>query len=141
MISPDDVIDKMIEIVPLGESDGFRKIKETLTRMGVASRSQKVLNQSAHILHRRGKYYICHFKEMFSLDGLRTDISESDIERRNRIAKMLEDWGLIQIVNPQSVIPTGHPSIVRVIKYTEKDEWTLTAKYSIGAKQRGDSHE
>lgn len=132
MINVDDVIEKMIEIEPLGGSDGFRKIKETLTRMGVASRTKNVLNQSAHILHRRGKYYICHFKEMFSLDGLRTDISDSDIERRNRIAKMLEDWGLIKILNPASAIPTGHPSMVRVIKYTEKDNWELRAKYSIG---------
>lgn len=132
MISPEDVIEKMVEIIPLGDTEGFRKIKETLTRMGVASKSQKVLNQSAHILHRRGKYYICHFKEMFGLDGLRTDISDSDIERRNRIAKMLEDWGLVKIVNPDSIQPLGHPSVVRVIKYSEKDDWELRAKYSIG---------
>lgn len=135
MISPDDVIDNMVEIIPLGGTDGFRKIKETLTRMGVASRTQKVLNQSAHILHRRGKYYICHFKEMFALDGLRTDISDTDIERRNRIAKMLEDWNLIKVVNADAVIPTGHPSIVRVIKHSEKDDWTLVTKYSMGTKK------
>lgn len=132
MITTDDVIEKMIEIEPLGGSEGFLKIKETLTRMGVASRQQKILNQSAHILHRRGKYYICHFKEMFALDGLRTDISDSDLERRNRIAKMLEEWGLIKILDPKSAIPVGHPSVVRVIKYSERDEWELRAKYSIG---------
>jgi hypothetical protein len=141
MISANDVIQNMVEIKPLGDSDGFRKIKETLSRMGVPSKSEKVLNQSAHILHRRGQYYICHFKELFSLDGLRTDLSESDISRRNRIVKMLVDWGLVEVVNPEKLEPMGHPNTVKVIKYTEKDEWELRTKYSIGVKKTRPEHQ
>lgn len=139
MINQEDVIDKMVEIQPV-DDDGFRKIKETLTRMGVPSKTDMILNQSAHILHRRGKYYICHFKELFALDGLRTDLSEGDLARRNRIVQMLVDWGLAVVVTPQNLEPMGHANIVKVIKHSEKDDWDLRVKYSIGGKKvsRGD---
>ena len=135
MISADDVINGMLEIEPKGGDDGFRKIKETLTRMGVPNREHNVLNQSAHILHRRGQYYICHFKELFALDGLRTDFDDSDKARRNRIAQMLEDWGLIEVLKKDQMQPMAHPSAVKVIRHSEKDQWTLQPKYTIGVKK------
>lgn len=134
MINQEDVIDKMVEIQPVND-DGFRTIKETLSRMGVASKGDMILNQSAHILHRRGRYYICHFKELFALDGLRTDLSEGDISRRNRITQMLVDWGLAKVLTPENMVPMGHPNIVKVIKFSEKDDWQLKVKYSIGNKK------
>lgn len=136
MITHEDIIAKMVEIQPLGGDDGFRKIKETLTRMGVPSRHEKVLNQSAHILHRRGRYYICHFKELFALDGLRNDLSEGDIARRNRIVKMLEDWNLIKVLSPENMEVIGHPSTVKVIKYGDREEWVLRHKYAIGVNKK-----
>lgn len=136
MITHEDIISGMVEIQPLGGDDGFRKIKETLTRMGVPNRHEKVLNQSAHILHRRGQYYICHFKELFALDGLRTDISDSDVARRNRIVKMLEDWNLVKVLTPAAMDVIAHPSTVKVIKYSEREDWVLKHKYAIGVNKK-----
>lgn len=136
MISTQDVIDGMIEVV-LKSDDDFRKVKETLTRMGVASRNEPVLHQSAHILHRRGKYYIAHFKEMFALDGLRNDYTEEDKSRRNRIVVMLRDWGMLTIVdeNSPNMNPIGAPALVKVVKHAEKKDWRLVAKYQMGVKK------
>lgn len=135
MISPVDVLNGMVEVELLGE-EGFRKVKETLTRIGLASRTEKVLTQSAHILHRQGRYYICHFKELLALDGLRTDLSESDISRRNRIVQMLVEWGLVKVYEPELLVPMGSPNVVKVIKYADKDEWELRTKYTIGIRHK-----
>lgn len=136
----EDVIQKMVEITPIGE-DGFRKVKETLMRIGLPSHQDKTLYQSAHILHRQGRYYICHFKQMFELDGKETTLTEGDIARRNRIIQMLVDWKLIDYIAPEQLEPMGRPGIVKVIKYTEKDEWTLVQKYAIGTKKVKDFEE
>jgi hypothetical protein len=125
------VIDHMIEVETL-DNDGFRKLKETLTRMGVPSTLDKILYQSCHVLHRQGKYYICHFKELFALDGKPTDITLSDISRRNVIAKLLQDWGLVKVKNEDDLMPMGKPSLVKIIKHGELDQWTLKPKYAIG---------
>lgn len=135
MISPVDVLNGMVEVELLGE-EGFRKVKETLTRIGLASRTEKVLTQSAHILHRQGRYYICHFKELLALDGLRTDLSESDIARRNRIVQMLAEWGLVKVFDATMLEPMGSPNVVKVIKYADKDEWDLRTKYTIGIRHK-----
>lgn len=135
MINAEQVIENMIEVKLISGEDGFVKVCETLTRMGVASKQENILSQTAHILHRRGKYYICHFKELLSLDGLRTDITDSDIARRNRIAQMLSDWNLVEIVNPHNLDPMGKPNVVMVIKHSEKRNWELRAKYTIGTKK------
>lgn len=127
-----NVISNMIEVNLVGGPEGFRKVKETLTRMGVATPSEKTLSQSAHILHSKGRYFICHFKEMFLLDGLASSITESDLARRNRIAQMLSDWNLIQVVDPKSLEPMGSPSVVKIIKHSEKDDWQLIPKYTMG---------
>jgi hypothetical protein len=121
--------------VTFEEDDDFLKIKETLTRMGVSSRKEKKLYQSCHILHKRGKYYIVHFKELFALDGLPSTISESDIARRNTIAVLLEEWGLLEVVNIEKVedLQSGVKSI-KIIPHREKDEWELIPKYHIGRK-------
>ncbi len=138
--SVEDVIQKMVEIVPIG-TDGFRKVKETLMRIGLPSNQDKVLYQSAHILHRQGRYYICHFKQMFELDGKKTTLTDDDIARRNRIVKMLADWNLIEQVPEKELEPLGRPGIVKVIKYTEKDDWKLVQKYAIGVKKGEFFHE
>lgn len=134
MISPLDVLNKMVEVELLGV-EGFLKVKETLTRIGLSSRTEKVLTQSAHILHRRGQYYICHFKEMLALDGLRTDLTEDDIGRRNRIVQMLAEWGLVKVISTDNMLPMGSPNVVEVIKYSEKGEWELRKKYTIGVQR------
>ena len=128
-------INNLIEVT-LGEKDDFLKVRETLTRIGVASKKDKILYQSCHILHKQGKYYIVHFKELFALDGKPTDISENDLSRRNAIAKLLEDWGLVKIVD-KNQIETPEPiflSQVKIISHKEKDEWNLVPKYNIGKK-------
>ena len=121
--------------IKLVEQDDFLKVKETLTRIGVSSRKEKVLYQSCHILHKQGQYYIVHFKELFMLDGKPSNISENDIQRRNAIAKLLEEWGLVTIVNPsiigENVAPLYH---IKIISFREKNDWQLTAKYNIGKK-------
>ena len=116
--------DDMVE-VNLKEPDDFLKVRETLTRIGVASRKEKKLYQSCHILHKKGQYYIVHFKELFALDGKRVNLSENDIQRRNRIIKLLSDWGLVEIVNDQYVSDAAPLSQIKVIAYKEKGDWTL----------------
>lgn len=126
--------DKMIE-VSLAEPDDFLKVRETLTRIGVASRKEKKLYQSCHILHKQGKYYIVHFKELFALDGKRTNLSMNDVQRRNRIIQLLADWGLIGVVNVDLVTDIAPLNQIKVIAYREKMEWTLETKYNIGKKR------
>jgi hypothetical protein len=121
--------------VTLNEQDDFLKVRETLTRIGVSSRKEKVLYQSCHILHKQGQYYITHFKELFLLDGKPSNISENDIQRRNAIAKLLEEWGLVTIINPQIMIDNIAPiHQIKIISFKEKNEWELVTKYSIGKK-------
>ena len=128
-------IDEMVECT-LAEPDDFLKIRETLTRIGVASRKDKTLFQSCHILHKQGRYYIVHFKELFALDGKPTNFSENDQARRNTIANLLAEWGLIKLVNSEQtatlVVPLNQ---LKILSYKEKDEWVLTAKYNIGSKK------
>jgi hypothetical protein len=127
-------IEDMVE-VSLQEKDDFLKVRETLTRIGVASKKEKVLYQSCHILHKRGNYYIVHFKELFSLDGKPTDITENDIARRNTITNLLEDWELLKIVNKDATKePTVSLSQIKILSHKEKDDWELIAKYNIGKK-------
>ena len=130
--------DDMVE-VNLKEPDDFQKVRETLTRIGVASRKEKKLYQSCHILHKKGQYYIVHFKELFALDGKRVNLSENDIQRRNRIIKLLSDWGLVEIVNDQYVSDAAPLSQIKVIAYKEKGDWTLESKYNIGKKRQESS--
>jgi hypothetical protein len=130
-----NTIDSLIEVLLTSEED-FLKIKETLTRIGVASRKDKKLFQSCHILHKQGKYYIVHFKELFALDGKPSNFSEDDVARRNTIVNLLAEWGLIKLVNPdKSSTPVAPFSQVKVITHKEKDEWELVAKYNIGKKR------
>jgi len=128
----DELIEDMIEVKIIHDDD-FLKIKETLTRIGVSSKKEKKLYQSCHILHKRGKYYIVHFKELFWLDGLESDFDEEDKSRRNRIAKLLEEWDLLKIVNPSMIesplIPLNR---LKILKHSEKEEWQLCPKYHIG---------
>ena len=125
--------DKMVEIL-LSEPDDFLKVRETLTRIGVASRKEKKLYQSCHILHKQGKYYIVHFKELFALDGKRANLSVNDVQRRNRIIQLLSDWGLVNTVIDEAldIAPLNQ---IKVISYKEKGDWTLETKYNIGKKK------
>ena len=125
--------DSMLEVT-IKQPDDFLKIRETLTRIGVASRKDKTLYQSCHILHKQGKYYIVHFKELFALDGKKATLVENDIQRRNTIAILLSDWGLIEIVKPADAENKAPLSQIKVLPYKEKKEWNLTAKYNIGKK-------
>ena len=127
--------DQMVEVL-LNEPDDFLKVRETLTRIGVASRKEKKLYQSCHILHKKGQYYIVHFKELFALDGKKANLSENDVQRRNRIVKLLSDWGLVQIVKEESISEAAPLSQIKVIAYKEKGEWTLESKYNIGKKKQ-----
>ena len=129
-------VSDLVEII-LKEEDDFLKVRETLTRIGVASKKDKTLFQSCHILHKRGQYYLVHFKELFALDGKSTDISENDLSRRNAIAKLLEDWELIKIVDKNKVEnpPPIFLSQIKIISHKEKDDWELVAKYNIGSKK------
>ena len=121
--------------VKLNEQDDFLKVRETLTRIGVSSRKEKVLYQSCHILHKQGHYYIVHFKELFALDGKPSNISENDIQRRNAIANLLEEWGLITVMNPQIMVDNIAPiHQIKIISYRDKDDWELISKYNIGKK-------
>ena len=124
-------IDDMVE-VKLKEDDDFLKVKETLTRIGIASRKEKKLFQSCHILHKQGKYYIVHFKELFALDGKPTNISENDLERRNTIANLLHEWELVKLVIPEKAQPTVPIRQLKILPFAEKEDWDLQAKYSIG---------
>ena len=125
--------DSMVE-VSLKEPDDFLKVRETLTRIGVASRKEKKLYQSCHILHKQGRYYIVHFKELFALDGKKANLSLNDVQRRNRIIQLLSDWGLVGIVDATDVVDVAPLSQIKVLSYKEKGEWTLESKYNIGKK-------
>jgi len=132
-----DMVDlsKFVEVT-LVEQDDFLKVRETLTRIGVSSRKEKVLYQSCHILHKQGKYYIVHFKELFALDGKLSTITENDIQRRNAIANLLEEWGLLKIINYDTVEHNMAPiHQIKIIAFKEKDEWELITKYNIGKKK------
>ena len=127
---------KFIEVT-LNEQDDFLKVRETLTRIGVSSRKEKVLYQSCHILHKQGKYYIVHFKELFALDGKPSNISENDIQRRNAIANLLEEWGLVTILNKELMKDNIAPlHQVKIISFREKEDWELITKYNIGKKSQ-----
>jgi hypothetical protein len=130
--------EKMVEI-RLNEPDDFLKVRETLTRIGVASRKEKKLYQSCHILHKQGKYYIVHFKELFALDGKYANLTINDVQRRNRITKLLSDWGLITILNEDSIIDIAPLNQIKVLSYKDKQDWTLEQKYNIG--KRGKTEE
>ena len=124
----------MIEVV-LKEPDDFLKVRETLTRIGVASRKERKIYQSCHILHKQGKYYIVHFKELFALDGKSANITLNDVQRRNRIAQLLSDWGLVRLVDDSQVKELAPLNQIKVISFKEKGEWTLESKYNIGKKK------
>ena len=128
--------EEMLE-VRLNEPDDFLKVRETLSRIGVASRKDKTLFQSCHILHKQGKYYIVHFKELFALDGKDTNLSENDIARRNTIANLLSDWGLVDVVGTTK-IEAAPLSQIKVISFKEKGDWKLETKYNIGKKKEGE---
>lgn len=130
-----NILDSLIE-VKLGNEDDFLKVRETLTRIGVASKKQQMLWQSCHILHKQGKYYIVHFKELFALDGKPSNISADDIARRNTIANLMAEWGLVTLVDPEkSKEPVAPLSQIKVLSFKEKDEWELVTKYNIGKKR------
>jgi hypothetical protein len=129
--------DQMIEVV-LKEPDDFLKVRETLTRIGVASRKEKKIYQSCHILHKQGRYYIVHFKELFALDGKKANLFVNDVQRRNRIAQLLSDWGLITIVDSSKIEDAAPLSQIKVLSYKDKGEWTLESKYNIGKKKQED---
>jgi len=129
---------QMVEI-KLNEPDDFLKVRETLTRIGVASRKEKKLYQSCHILHKQGKYFIVHFKELFALDGKYANLTINDVQRRNRITKLLADWGLITIVKEDAVLDIAPLNQIKVLSYKDKGDWTLEQKYNIG--KRGKTEE
>jgi hypothetical protein len=126
--------DSMVE-VGLKEPDDFLKVRETLTRIGVASRKEKKLYQSCHILHKQGRYYIVHFKELFALDGKKANLSLNDVQRRNRIVQLLGDWGLVSVSSKESITDVAPLSQIKVLAYKEKGDWTLESKYNIGKKK------
>jgi hypothetical protein len=125
--------DQMVEII-LNEPDDFLKVRETLTRIGVASRKEKKLYQSCHILHKQGRYYIVHFKELFALDGKHANLTVNDVQRRNRIIRLLFDWGLITVINPDKVSDIAPLNQIKVLSYKDKGDWILEQKYNIGKK-------
>ena len=127
--------DKMLEVV-LKQPDDFLKVRETLTRIGVASRKEKKLYQSCHILHKQGRYYIVHFKELFALDGKHANLTINDVQRRNRITRLLADWGLISIVKESDVEDIAPLNQIKVLSYKDKGDWILEQKYNIGKKTR-----
>ena len=127
--------DQMLEVV-LNEPDDFLKVRETLTRIGVASRKEKKLYQSCHILHKQGKYFIVHFKELFALDGKHANLTINDVQRRNRITRLLADWGLISIVKEEECVDIAPLNQIKVLAYGEKGDWILETKYNIGKKRK-----
>tara|TARA_B100000287_G_scaffold187715_1_gene177522 strand:- start:88 stop:507 length:420 start_codon:yes stop_codon:yes gene_type:complete len=126
--------DSMVE-VGLKEPDDFLKVRETLTRIGVASRKEKKLYQSCHILHKQGRYFIVHFKELFALDGKKANLSINDVQRRNRIVQLLGDWGLVSVTSKETIADVAPLSQIKVLAYKEKGDWTLESKYNIGKKK------
>ena len=127
--------DQMVEVT-LGEPDDFLKVRETLTRIGVASRKEKKIYQSCHILHKQGRYYLVHFKELFALDGKHANLTSNDVQRRNRIARLLADWGLISIVKETDVADIAPLNQIKVLAYKDKGDWILEQKYNIGKKTK-----
>ena len=127
--------DQMVEVT-LNEPDDFLKVRETLRRIGVASRKEQKLYQSCHILHKQGRYYIVHFKELFALDGKHANLTSNDVQRRNRIARLLGDWGLISIVKSDSVSDIAPLNQIKVLAYRDKGDWILETKYNIGSKKK-----
>ena len=127
--------DMMVEVI-LNEPDDFLKVRETLTRIGVASRKEKKLYQSCHILHKQGRYYITHFKELFALDGKHANLTVNDVQRRNRIVHLLADWGLVSVVNSEKIEDIAPLNQIKVLPFKEKAEWELEQKYNIGKKVR-----
>ena len=132
--------DQMVEVL-LNEPDDFLKVRETLTRIGVASRKEKKLYQSCHILHKQGRYFIVHFKELFALDGKHANLTINDVQRRNRIARLLADWGLINIVKEESVMDIAPLNQIKVLAYKDKSDWVLEQKYNIGKKSKENAQE
>ena len=127
--------DQMIEVT-LNEPDDFLKVRETLTRIGVASRKEKKIYQSCHILHKQGRYYIVHFKELFALDGKHANLTLNDVQRRNRIIQLLTDWGLVTVLSPDKITDIAPLNQIKVLAYRDKDEWVLETKYNIGSKKK-----
>ena len=127
--------DQMIEIT-LNEPDDFLKVRETLTRIGVASRKEKKIYQSCHILHKQGRYFLVHFKELFALDGKHANLTSNDVQRRNRIAQLLVDWGLVGIVNSDTIQDVAPLNQIKVLAYKDKGDWILETKYNIGSKKK-----
>lgn len=139
MVYYDWTPDSMLEVT-LAEPDNFLKVRETLTRIGIASKKDNTLYQSCHILHKQGRYFIVHFKELFALDGKDSNITSGDIERRNAIAGLLQDWDLLKIVNTSKAEQKASLSQIKVVSFKEKNEWNLVAKYNIGKKVRPVEH-
>ena len=127
--------DEMVEVT-LNEPDDFLKVRETLTRIGVASRKEKKIYQSCHILHKQGKYYLVHFQELFALDGKHANLTSNDVQRRNRIAQRLADWGLINIVEASKIQDVAPLNQIKVLAYRDKGDWILETKYNIGSKKK-----
>ena len=127
--------EQMVEVV-LREPDDFLKVRETLTRIGVASRKEKKIYQSCHILHKQGRYYLVHFKELFALDGKHANLTLNDVQRRNRIAQLLADWGLVEIVNAEKIQEIAPLNQIKVLAYKDKQDWILETKYNIGSKKK-----
>ena len=127
--------EQMVEVV-LGEPDDFLKVRETLTRIGVASRKEKKIYQSCHILHKQGRYYLVHFKELFALDGKHANLTSNDVQRRNRIAQLIADWGLVTIVDTERIQDIAPLNQIKVLSYKDKGDWILETKYNIGSKKK-----
>ena len=127
--------DQMVEI-SLNEPDDFLKVRETLTRIGVASRKEKKIYQSCHILHKQGRYFLVHFKELFALDGKHANLSSNDVQRRNRIAQLLSDWGLVEVLNTDQIKDIAPLNQIKVLAYRDKGDWILETKYNIGSKKK-----
>ena len=126
---------QMVEVT-LNEPDDFLKVRETLTRIGVASRKEKKIYQSCHILHKQGRYFLVHFKELFALDGKHANLTSNDVQRRNRIAQLLVDWGLVGIVSAESIQDVAPLNQIKVLSYKDKGDWILETKYNIGSKKK-----
>ena len=132
--------DQMVEI-RLNEPDDFLKVRETLTRIGVASRKEKKIYQSCHILHKQGRYFLVHFKELFALDGKHANLTSNDVQRRNRIAQLLSDWGLVEVLNTDQIKDIAPLNQIKVLAYRDKGDWILETKYNIGSKKKKNDEE
>ena len=132
--------DQMVEI-SLNEPDDFLKVRETLTRIGVASRKEKKIYQSCHILHKQGRYFLVHFKELFALDGKHANLTSNDVQRRNRIAQLLSDWGLVELLNTDQIKDIAPLNQIKVLAYRDKGDWILETKYNIGSKKKKNDEE